>query len=251
VSETEDQIEPAGRAYAWGVHLLTASGAVFGFLAVVAAFREQYLSSFAWMAVTVMIDSVDGALARFFRVKDRVPHVDGALLDNIVDFFTWSIVPAFFLYMSPLLSGPWRWPAVAAVIIASGYQFSRTDAKTEDHSFSGFPSYWNIVVFYMFVLDTPPWLNFMVIIACAVASFLPIRCLYPSRTEIWRLFNVAFSCFWAACLIMVLLRYPEGHGPYLKLSWVYVLYYVVFSVWLTLRGLKAKLKAHEKETDHD
>jgi phosphatidylcholine synthase len=202
--------------------------------------------------VTVAIDSIDGALARFFHVKDRVPHVDGALLDNIVDFFTWSIVPAFFLYMSPLLAGAvWRWPAVAAVIIASGYQFSRTDAKTEDHSFSGFPSYWNIVVFYMFVLDTPPWLNFIVIMTCAVASFLPIRCLYPSRTEIWRMFNVAFGCFWAACLIMVLIRYPRGHGFYLNLSWIYVIYYVGFSVWLTLRGHRNELKTNSEERGYD
>jgi phosphatidylcholine synthase len=218
------------------VHLLTASGAVAGLLALVAAARGDYLASLRWMALTIAIDGVDGALARTFHVKTVIPSVDGALLDNVVDYFTWSAVPAFFLCMSPL-AGEWgRWPAAAAILIASGYQFARTDAKTADHAFSGFPSYWNIAVFYLFVLDYPAWFNVPVILLCAAASFAPLRCLYPSRTPHWRAFNVFLGVLWALCLTAALFRYPDGHMTFVRLSWAYIAYYAAFSAWLTLRA---------------
>jgi phosphatidylcholine synthase len=223
-------------ARAWAVHLLTASGAVFGLLAMTTAARGDYVASLCWMAVTIFIDGIDGALARRFRVKAVIPSLDGALLDNVVDYFTWSVVPAFFLCMSPL-AGEWcRYPVAAAILIASGYQFARSDAKTEDHSFSGFPSYWNIVVFYLFMLKYPVWFNVAVLLLCAAASFAPLRCLYPSRTPHWRAFNVAFGALWALCLAVALIRHPIGHMPYISLSWIYVVYYAGFSAWLTLRA---------------
>jgi phosphatidylcholine synthase len=224
------------------VHLLTATGAVFGLLALTAAARGDYRVSFLWMALTIAIDGVDGALARAFHVKTVVPSVDGALLDNVVDYFTWSVVPAFFLCMSPLAGSLGRFPAAAAILVASGYQFARVDAKTADHAFSGFPSYWNITVFYLFVLQLPAWFNVSVLMACAVASFTPLRCLYPSRTPHWRAFNVLFGSLWALCLTVALFRYPSGHMPWIRLSWIYVLYYAAFSAWLTLNAGRAPSK---------
>jgi phosphatidylcholine synthase len=221
------------------VHLLTASGAVFGLFALTAAAHGEYVASLRWMAVTVAIDGADGALARLFRVKTLIPSVDGALLDNVVDYFTWSVVPAFFLCMSPLAGEMWCFPVAAAILISSGYQFARCDAKTEDHNFSGFPSYWNIVVFYLFMLKCPAWFNAAVLLLCAAASFAPLRCLYPSRTPHWRAFNVAFGTLWAFCLTVALVRYPEGHMLFVRLSWIYVVYYVAFSAWLTLRAGRA------------
>ncbi len=224
-------------ACAWGVHLLTASGAVFGLLAMISVAGGNDLASLWWMIITVAIDGVDGALARHFRVKTLIPSVDGALLDNVVDYFTWSVVPAFFLCMTPLAGEWWRYPVAAAILVASGFQFARTDAKTEDHAFSGFPSYWNIVVFYMVMLRTPVWLNVAVLLLCAAGSFLPVRCLYPSRTPQWRGFNVAFGSLWALCLVLALLLYPKGND-FVRISWVYVAYYVVVSARLTLDSMR-------------
>lgn len=234
---------PVLRLAAWLVHLLTASGAVFGLLALVAAARGQWLASFQWMTVTLVIDSVDGALARYFRVKQRVPGVDGALLDNVVDYFTYAAVPAFFFCMSEsLLPHGTRVLSAAAILLASSYQFSRTDAKTPDHAFSGFPSYWNVLLFYLFVSDWPPVANLLVILACAVMSFLPLRCLYPSRTRAWRPFNLAFGGLWAASLMAAILTYPENHRPFVAFSWAYVAYYCAFSAWMTWRGLAGTVK---------
>jgi phosphatidylcholine synthase len=236
MAKHETPVRPTQLVCAWGVHLLTASGAVFGLFALTAAARGDYVASLFWMALTIAIDGVDGALARTFHVKAVVPSVDGALLDNVVDYFTWSVVPAFFLFVSPLAGEAGRLPVVAAILIASGYQFARIDAKTTDHTFSGFPSYWNILVFYLFVLGYPAWFNVSVVLLCAAASFAPLRCLYPSRTPHWRAFNVAFGSLWALCLTVALFRYPAGHMPWVRLSWVYVVYYAAFSAWLTLRA---------------
>jgi len=222
-------------ACAWSVHLLTASGAVCGLFALTTATRGDFVASLWWMAVTVFIDGVDGALARLFRVKTVIPSLDGALLDNVVDYFTWSVVPAFFLCMSPLAGNVLCYPVAAAILIASGYQFARSDAKTDDHTFSGFPSYWNIVVYYLFMLQYPVWFNVAVLLVCAAASFAPIRCLYPSRTPHLRPLNVGLGSLWALCLAIALYRYPSGSMLYIKLSWIYVFYYVAFSAWLTLR----------------
>ncbi len=220
---------------AWGVHLLTASGAVFGLAAMAAAARGEAMLAFKWMMLTIAIDSVDGMLARRFRVKQVVPGVDGALLDNIVDYFTYTLVPVYFMHHIPLVAPGWLWPVSAAVLVSSAYQFCRTDAKTADHTFSGFPSYWNIVVFYLFVMGFSPGLNLAVLLLCAVGSFLPLRCLYPSRTPVRRPLNIALGGMWALSLAAVLFVYPEGHMPLVWFSWIYILYYGVFSAWLTLR----------------
>jgi len=160
-----------------------------------------------------------------------------------VDFFTYTVVPAWFLLQIPLVPAGWAWPAVAGILYASAYQFSRSDAKTDDHTFSGFPSYWNILVFYLYMTGMPPVLNLAVILVCCVASFLPLRCLYPSRTQPLRPLTVALGLLWAACLLAVMLLYPEGrHHPFLAASWVYIAYYCAFSGWLTVRGWRGEGK---------
>lgn len=134
-------------ACAWGVHLYTALGAVFGVLAIRYAAIGNYRASFIAMAVTIIIDSSDGTLARLVNVKKRVPSFDGALLDNIVDYFTYVVAPVFLVICAGLVTGTIGLAVAGFVLIASAYQFCQTDAKTPDHFFLGFPSYWNLVVF--------------------------------------------------------------------------------------------------------
>jgi phosphatidylcholine synthase len=219
---------------AWLVHLLTASGAVFGLLAMSATADGRYVMALLWMAVTTAIDGVDGTLARKFQVKKFLPQFDGALLDNIVDYFTYVLVPAYFLLHVDVLPKSWRLPVAFLILLASAYQFCRVDAKTPDHTFTGFPSYWNVAVFYLFLLSWPWQVNAALLILCAVGVFIPVRYLYPSRTPILKPINITLGLVWAAMLLVALKRFPEGHEPVVLLSFFYILYYLLFSIWLTL-----------------
>lgn len=232
----EETHRPMQKWAAWGVHAFTAMGAVTGLLAMVALTREEWHIAFLWMGAALVIDSVDGMLARAFKVKKVLPGFDGALLDNIVDYFTYVIVPAFFLYQAPLAPAGWNTILAAMITLASGYQFCQSDAKTPDHCFKGFPSYWNLVVFYLFLLGWPQWINALALIGFAVAVFIPIKYIYPTRTRVLRPVTIGFGLIYGASLLIALLRYPDGHEGPLYFSFLYVFYYNIASFYLTLRG---------------
>lgn len=230
---------PARKSAAWGVHLLTATGAVAGLMAVVATAHHMWLAAFAWMGVTLLIDSVDGALARLCRVKEVLPAFDGELLDNIVDYFSYVIVPAFFLYEADIVPAGFGPVAAAAMTLASGYQFCQADAKTQDHYFKGFPSYWNVVVFYLFMLPLPKWLDLAIIMALTVAVFVPMKYLYPSRTPTLRPLTLALTVAWGILMVLTLVRYPDGHHGPLYCSTGYIAYYFAMSLHLTAKSQPA------------
>ncbi len=225
---------------AWAIHLFTALGAVFGFLAIIAIGRHEWLLAFVWMAVTVFIDSIDGILARAFKVQELLPNFDGALLDNIVDYFTYVIVPASFLYEAH--SVPQNLNLISAILItlSSAYQFCQKEAKTDNHWFKGFPSYWNIVVLYIFLLALPEEVNFLIILILTALVFIPIRYLYPSRTERYRSINLLLVFIWALLIVASLCTYPK-HQIYIYLSLIYIVYYFGYSIYWTIRLTKVRL----------
>jgi phosphatidylglycerophosphate synthase len=141
---------------AWGVHLFTASGAVAGLLACDRIAANDFRGAFILMAIAIVIDSADGTLARLVKVRGRIPFFDGALLDNIVDYFNYVAVPLFLMLRAGLLPrNALGFFAASLAILASAYGFSRDDAKTADHYFLGFPSYWNLVALYLFCRSRP------------------------------------------------------------------------------------------------
>lgn len=225
---------------AWGVHILTATGAAVGLMAIIAIAHGKWELAFAWMAVTLFIDSIDGSLARKYEVKEVLPQIDGALLDNIVDYFTYAIIPAFFLYESGVVPPRWGLVGAMAITFASGYQFCQAEAKTEDHFFRGFPSYWNVVVFYFFMLGWSPWTNLLITLALAVAIFIPVKYLYPSRTRQLRFITIPLTAIWGVMLAIALVRYPEGHLTLARWSLAYVGYYFAASITLTLKGIRSR-----------
>lgn len=225
---------PIHKSAAWGVHLLTAMGAVVGLMALIAIAHDKWQLAFGWMAVTLFIDSVDGTLARVCRVQRILPQIDGALLDNIVDYFTYVIVPAFFIYESDIVPPHWGVPAAIAITLASGYQFCQADAKTDDYFFKGFPSYWNVVVFYLFTLGLGPWPNLAILFILSVAVFVPVKYLYPSRTKTLRTLTLTLTTVWGIMLALAVVRYPEGHGALVRWSLIYIFYYFAMSLYLTL-----------------
>ena len=215
---------------AWLVHLYTASSAVLAFLATRAIFEYRFRDAFAWLAATILIDATDGMLARAARVSQRIPWFSGAKLDDIVDYLTYVFVPAVFVWRSLLVPDAWTLPVTGAMLLSSAYGFNREDAKTSDYFFTGFPSYWNIVVFYLFVMRLAPLVNALVLLALAVLVFVPIRYLYPTRTPKWRGLTLALATAWGVAILAMLWQLPAVSPLLLWASAVFPLYYVILSL---------------------
>jgi phosphatidylcholine synthase len=223
----------AGRVFlAWAVHLLTASGAVWGMLAVAAIADQELRRALAWMGLALLVDGVDGTLARRVGISDVLPSFDGSLLDNLVDYLNYAFVPAFLLYAGPILPQGGRIWAAALVCLAAAYQFARADAKPGGMWFQGFPSYWNVVVFYLLLLRPHPLFTWCVLLVLALLSFLPFRWVYPSRTPFWRSATLGLTALWGAALCALVYQYPETDPRLLFGSLAYVAYYAGASLLL-------------------
>jgi phosphatidylcholine synthase len=223
----------------WLIHIFTASGAYVGLLALVAIHQQKILASFWLMFIAILIDAVDGMFARLVKIKYAVPEIDGALLDNIVDFFNYTIVPSFFLLTIPIIPDAWRYPCVLAITFSSGYQFTQVDAKTADHFFKGFPSYWNIAIFYLFFWQMNQLTNVITLLSLAVLSFVPIKYIYPSRldylTKSWllRIAMLFATILWGAATAGLLWVYPKTNHLLVFVSMGYLALYVVISLYRT------------------
>lgn len=220
---------------AWLAHLYTASGAATALAAVLALDAGDLRGTFLWLLLATVIDATDGVLARALRVKERLPWFDGATLDNVVDYLTYVFVPALVIVKAGLVPAPLAIPLAAAMLIASGYGFSRADAKvaTTDYFFTGFPSYWNIVVVYLVDWRLGPAANAVILAALVVLVFVPLRYVYPSRTVTWRTATIVLGAIWGVCLAMVIWRLPNGGGPWSWLALIFPAYYLLLSLKLS------------------
>jgi phosphatidylcholine synthase len=223
------------RAAAWAVHAFTASGAVMGLASLLATVQGDYRGAFLWMIAATAVDGVDGWLARLARVGELAPGLDGKRLDDIVDYVTYVVAPAFLLLRAGLLPVDAGWPVAAAILLSSAYGFSRTDAKTADHFFTGFPSYWNIVALYLYVLGLDPSANAAVLLRFVALVFVPIGYIYPSRTEVWQVPTVALGTLWAVLMAGIAWMLPDVSRPAVLVSLVFPIYYLVVSLVLHAR----------------
>lgn len=238
------------RLAGWLLHAFTASGAFIGLLALYAIYERKDTVAFWLMGAAIFIDAIDGMFARLIKIKVAVPQIDGALLDNIVDFFTYTIVPSFFLLVVPLVPEEWKFICVLAITFSSAYQFTQVDAKTLDHFFKGFPSYWNIVVFYLFFWQMNPWANLSIIFFLAIFSFVPIKYVYPSRLDYLaksaglRVAMAIATIVWGVATMGLLWVYPATNQFLVALSMGYLILYVVISLyrtWVPLHVAQADL----------
>ena len=229
------------RLAAAGVHVYTACGAALAFLIVLAAFDGDPVRALWLGLIAMIVDGTDGMLARLLRVKERLPWFDGARLDDIVDYLTYAFAPMLLLWSGHYLPAGSLGTALAIVpLLASGYQFCRTDAKTDDHFFLGFPSYWNVVAFYAVVLPMDRAVLGAVLVVLSVLVFVPIRYLYPSRTNVLRGVNLLLTAGWLACWAVILVQMPHPHPVVVALSLAYIGYYLGLSLWLTVRARVAR-----------
>lgn len=249
---SKPHFKPMHYIAAWSVHIFTASAACIGVFTLAKIHQHEYVFALWLMAITVFIDAVDGTLARLVRIKEVLPKIDGALLDNIVDYVNYVITPCFFLLVKPdMLPADLTIPLIAAITITSSYQFCQADAKTADHFFKGFPCYWNITIFYMFIFNTSPMANTLILAALSILIFVPVKYVYPSRldylTESKELKILMHCCsiIYGISSMCLLINYPETNNIWLSLSMAYVAMYLYLSFYRTYYPMiKAKISAH-------
>ena len=193
------------KAQSWSVHIFTASGAFAGFLSLEAIFRDNIFLAFVWLSLAFLIDGVDGAFARRYKVKEMVPTIDGSILDNIVDYLNYVFIPTVMLYWFNLVPSQLTLLAVALILIVSCYTFANTKQKTEDYFFRGFPAVWNMVIFYLFVMGTSQLTNFLVIVFFSVMTFVPLKYLHPFRVKEKKSLNLFMTFIWGLCCVFLLL----------------------------------------------
>ena len=188
----------------WAVHAFTASGAVFALLALVAVLDHDVRAALAWLAVAIIVDGVDGTLARRARVKERLPRIDGDALDLIIDYLTYVFIPALIIWRGGHLPDPLELPLTAAILLSSLYTFARRDMKTDDGYFRGFPALWIIVAFYFAILPIAGGLAAVIVAALVALTFAPILVIHPFRARDFGIWPVAVTALAAAASFALL-----------------------------------------------
>jgi phosphatidylcholine synthase len=226
---------PLSLVLAWLVHLYTALGAVIAFATVLCIEQKLFQEAFWLMFLAVAVDATDGTLARALRVKELIPWFDGDRLEDIVDYANYVIVPVFFLVRAELLPRQDALWLAALPLLASAYGFSQREAKTADHFFRGFPSYWNILVFYFYVLQTPRWMNAFAIIFLSILVFVPVKYIYPSRSPLYRGLTNGLGILWGVSLLLIIHSLSEPPRTLVLASLAFPIYYTLLSLWLEWR----------------
>ncbi len=184
------------RLQALSVHLLTATGAVLSMLAMLAAAQEKWDLMFLWLVVALVVDGIDGPLARRYDVSTNWPTYDGVMLDLIIDYLTYVFIPAFALFQSGLLPGWTGWVAIIVITYASAIYFVDTRMKTKDNSFAGFPACWNMVVLVLFALEPNFYVMLAFIVLLAATMFTNLKFVHPIRTDRWRSITLPMALAW-------------------------------------------------------
>ncbi|MBE9476036.1 MAG: CDP-alcohol phosphatidyltransferase family protein [Proteobacteria bacterium] len=216
------------------VHFLTATGAVFAMLAMLAAVDEKWSLMFLWLMVAFVVDGIDGPLARHYHVKKHAPEYDGVLLDLIIDYLTYVFIPAFALFKSGLLNGWTGWVCLIVITFTSVIYFADTRMKTKDNSFSGFPGCWNMFVLVMFA-TTPHWLViFGLVVVIAISMFLPLKFIHPMRTERWRMISLPVTILWTG-----LSGYAAWHN--FDISHATIILFAITSIYIAFAGIAQQI----------
>ncbi len=197
------------KSLAWMVHTFTASGLVAGFMAILAINEGDWRTAMFWLIGCLIIDGVDGSLARLFRVKEVLPYMDGKTIDYVIDFATYAIIPAYFFYMAQLTPEPWNLACTIIILLVSALYYGKDGMVSHDMYFIGFPVMWNMVVFYLiFVFQSGSVWTVLVVLIFAILHFVPIKFVYPSQAIRFRRLTLALTVLFFISLVLILFLYP-------------------------------------------
>jgi phosphatidylcholine synthase len=222
-------------ARAWLVHMYTATGAVLAFIAAWAVVHDIDRLALGALFVATIVDGTDGMLARWALVKDVLPEVDGARIDDIVDYMTFVLVPMLILEAAGGLYAFHVFPVIAVVLLSSMYGFVAPDAKSSDHFFTGFPSYWNIVVLYLLLFKVTPGINAVILLVLSGLVFVRIGYVYPSRTTTLMGLTLTLGAIWTLLIGAIIWMWPAPPRWIAIASLVFPVYYLVLSLVLHAR----------------
>jgi phosphatidylcholine synthase len=200
-------------ARAFAIHIFTACGAALGFLALILATGEQWAAMFFCLGVAAIADGIDGPLARTFNVAALLPRWSGETLDLVVDFTTYVFVPAYAIAASGLLPSALAIAAGVLIVVTGALYFADRDMKTHDNYFQGFPAVWNVVAFYLYLLQPPQWIAAVVVFAFAALTFVPVKFVHPFRVEYLRTTNFAVLTVWAVLALIAVANNLEPGWP--------------------------------------
>lgn len=186
------------RSLAFFVHILTASGAALALLALIAATRGEWPLMFLLLGIALIVDAIDGPLARRFGVAETLPRWSGEALDLVVDFTTYVVVPAYAIAVSGLMPDALEIPAGLLIAVTGALYFANRDMKTADNYFRGFPALWNLIAFYLLLLRPGAWVAAATVAVFAVLTFVPVRFVHPFRVRRLRAVNIALLVLWSA-----------------------------------------------------
>ncbi len=215
---------PPSEIRAFSVHVLTATGAALALGALIAAAAAQWEAMFACLGLALIVDGIDGTIARRLKVAQVLPRWSGDVLDLVVDFVTYVFVPAYAIAASGLLPQPLAVPAGIVIVVTGALYFADRNMKTADNYFRGFPALWNLAAFYLFVLKLPPWIAAAVVAALAALTFAPFKFIHPTRVARLRLVNLVALVTWA---VLALDAVIEGlvPGPWVSAALVAIAVY--------------------------
>lgn len=225
---------PVRTMFGFAVHILTASGAVCGLVALHHTVNHEWKQVFLWLGLAAIIDAVDGPLARKVQVELFLPRFNGARLDLVVDYFNYCVVPAFIVWESGLAGEGVGLLAGAAILLSSLFHFADSNSKTKDGFFVGFPALWNVVCLYFFVFDLGSALVLPTILALAAATFIPIKWVHPVRVKRWRRLTMAITFVWATAALYEVIQGFPGTQPMQVIFAIAAAYFLAIGVSRTL-----------------
>ncbi len=207
------------KASAWSVHGLTLTGLIWACLALAALIHDQPKLMWLYLGIALIADAADGPLARKFDVRSHAAGIDGSILDIVIDYLTWTLIPALFLYKAGLMGGPFLGMIMLMLIcISSMFCYANVGMKTDDYYFMGFPAAWNIVAICVWLLQPPLWLTIAVIVFLSLLTLAPITFLHPFRVERLRVPNIIAVAIWSLCMVILVITYPE-RNLYVEFAW--------------------------------
>ena len=227
------------KAPSYLVHVFTALGVVFGFLALLATVDGKIPEAFLWLAFALFVDGVDGTLARAVNVKQNTPEIDGAILDNIIDYLNYVVVPVFIFYSLGMAPEPYLLLSCIAILLVSCFTFTNTNIKTDDFYFSGFPAIWNIVVLYFYILESSEFTNFIFVVLFCVLTFIPFKYVHPFRVVEFRKITLMITSIWMITTTILLFDLSFSNPIFTSANFIiWLITNVYFAGTIVFRSIK-------------